>query len=178
MPAEGIMIRETGREDLESTLSLWNDGDVMKFVGFPEGLGETIEHMVKWLAWIERGRPRRNHYSVYADGIGYCGESFYDIDAGHGGAAALDVKLFSRARGRGIASAALLHAIRAAFDNGASCVWVDPNPQNERALALYYRLGFQEREMPPYLKEDALHGAADTVYLEIERGAWLARGGK
>jgi len=173
MEPEDITIRETQSEDLENIRALWNDGDVMRFVGFPDGIGVTSDDMVRWFDWIERGRPRRNHYSIYAEEIGYCGESFYDIDAAHGYAAALDIKLFAKARGRGIASTALSHAIRAAFDNGALRVWVDPNTKNERALALYHRLGFQEKEMPPHLKADAAHGAAATVYLEIERGARL-----
>lgn len=172
MENDSVTIREMQFEDLDNVRALWNDGDVMRFVGFPDGIGVTADDMARWLGWIERGRPRRNHYSVYAEGIGYCGESFYDIDAEHGDAAALDIKLFAKARGRGIAYAALSHAIHAAFDNGAPRVWVDPNPQNERAFALYRRLGFQEKDMPPHLKADAARDAFSSVYLEIERGAW------
>ena len=48
-----IEIRETGLADLESVRALWADGDVMRFVGFPEGLRKTEEEMRGWLRWIE-----------------------------------------------------------------------------------------------------------------------------
>lgn len=40
-----ISIRETTSRDLKDVQKLWADGDVMKFVGFPEGLHETDEKM-------------------------------------------------------------------------------------------------------------------------------------
>ena len=33
-----LTIKETTRADLPNIQSLWADGDVMKFVGFPDGL--------------------------------------------------------------------------------------------------------------------------------------------
>ncbi|NLC94884.1 MAG: hypothetical protein GX676_04250 [Bacilli bacterium] len=36
-----IMIKETTEEDLDNIMTLWNNGEVMKYVGFPEGLGIT-----------------------------------------------------------------------------------------------------------------------------------------
>ena len=77
-----ISIRETTSRDLKDVQKLWADGDVMKFVGFPEGLHETDENTKKWLSWMEEGKPLRNHYSLFDDGV-YCGESFYSIDADH-----------------------------------------------------------------------------------------------
>ena len=40
-----ITIQETTRDDLLNVQALWADGDVMKFVGFPEGLHETLENL-------------------------------------------------------------------------------------------------------------------------------------
>lgn len=112
-----IEVRETTVEDVGNVQRLWADGDVMKFVGFPNGLVETDESMKNWFRWIEKGRPGLNHFSVFEDGK-YCGESFYNIDAERK-SAALDIKLFGFARGRGIAAAGLSHAIKEAFRNGA-----------------------------------------------------------
>ena len=145
-----ITIKETTRNDLPNVQKLWADGDVMKFVGFPEGLHETDEAMSRWLDRIEAARPATNHFSVYDDAV-YCGEAFYQIDPKHGSSAALDIKLFRFARGKGIAATALSYAIDEAFKHGAERVWVDPNPENMKALALYERLGFQRKPMPAYL---------------------------
>ena len=157
-----ITVRETTARDLANVQKLWADGDVMKFVGFPEGLHETDENMRKWFERIESRRPQTNHFSIFEDGV-YCGEAFYAIDAKHDRSAALDIKLFRFARGRGIAAAGLSHAMKEAFRNGAKRVWVDPDPGNVKAVALYDRLGFVRRPMPEYLMED---GGMTSIYME------------
>ena len=162
-----IIIQETNRNDLLNVQALWGDGDVMNFVGFPDGLHETIENLERWLARIEAKRPLTNHYSVYEDGV-YCGEAFYSIDTTHDNSAALDIKLFAAARGRGIATQALSHAIDAAFANGAKSVWVDPNPANVKAVALYERLGFERKPMPEHLIEPG--EPCTSIYMELQRG--------
>lgn len=160
-----ITIRETTKNDLSNVQKLWADGDVMKFVGFPEGLHETDEAMGRWLERIEAARPDTNHFSVYDDGV-YCGEAFYQIDIKHGNSAALDIKLFRFARGKGIAATALSYAIDEAFKHGAERVWVDPNPENMKALALYERLGFQRKPMPAYLTGGE---EITLIYMELVR---------
>ena len=160
-----LEIKETTIEDIRNVQQLWADGDVMKFVGFPNGLHKTEEEMMNWFRWIESNRPLINHYSIYEDGR-YCGESFYEIDAEHQ-RAALDIKLFGFARGRGIASAGLSHAIEEAFRNSAETVWVDPNPENLKAIALYKRLGFQQKDFPDDLVSKG--EAPDAIYMELQK---------
>lgn len=160
-----IVIKETTAEDLKNVQRLWSDGDVMRFVGFPDGLIETDEEMKDWFRWIDSNRPALNHYSIFEDGK-YCGESFYEIDRAHQ-SAALDIKLFQFARGRGIAAAGLSHAIQEAFRNGAETVWVDPNPENGKAIALYTRLGFLRKDFPDYLiGEEEEPG---SIYMELRK---------
>ena len=158
-----IEVRETTVHDIKNVQRLWADRDVMKFVGFPDGLHRTEEEMKNWFRWIESGRPVLNHYSIFEDGQ-YCGESFYRIDPEHQ-SAALDIKLFAFARGRGIAAAGLSHAIREAFRNGAETVWVDPNPENAKAIVLYKRLGFRQKEFPDHLMREGEE--PDSVYMEL-----------
>ena len=136
-----ITIKETTMADIKNVQRLWADRDVMRFVGFPDGLHETDEAMQKWLHWVISTRPTANHFSIYEDGD-YCGETNYIIDKEHG-SASLDIKLFRFARGRGIATQALSYAIAEAFRNGAEKVWVNPDPQNVKAIALYERLCFK-----------------------------------
>jgi len=176
MESIAITISETGESDLENVLALWNDGDVMKYVGFPNGVGETMEGMIRWLSRIEKNKPLIRHYCVYADDKSFCGETFYKIDPDHDYMASLDIKLFSTARGKGIASRALSYTITKAFDNGAQKVWVDPNPANSKALALYERLGFIAKDMPDYLRETEMSDVDfSPVYMEIDKEHWYAR---
>lgn len=159
-----ITIKETTMEDIKNVQRLWADGDVMRFVGFPDGLHETCEAMQQWLERLTASRPTQNHFSIYEDGK-YCGEAGYGLDKEHG-SAWLDIKLFEYARGRGIATQAITYAMEEAFQNGAKTVWVDPNPQNIKAIALYKRLGFTQKDMPKHviaLGEDP----TTTIYFEL-----------
>lgn len=153
-------IHLTGRSDLPNTQRLWADPAVMVFVGFPEGLHETLENLEhSWLPWVQQP-PRRQHWSVYENGR-YCGETFYEVD--ETGLAAMDIKLLPEARGRGIAFAALSFALDAAFQQGgAKRAYVDPDLRNEKALALYDRLAFRSAPWPRQIEATEGH-----VYLEI-----------
>ena len=124
-----------------------------------------LQEMKGWFRWIESNRPGLNHYSIFEDG-NYCGESFYEIDEEHQ-SAALDIKLFGFARGRGIATAGLSYAIEEAFLNGAKTVWVDPNPGNTKAIALYKRLGFRQKAFPEYLTSE--DEEQNSIYMELRK---------
>lgn len=169
-----IEIKETTDKDICSVRRLWADGDVMAFVGFPNGLIRTDEEMQSWLRRIESGRPLMNHYSVFEDGK-YCGESFYKIAPEHK-SAAMDIKLFGSARGRGIATAALSFAIKEAFRNGAETVWVDPNPENAKAIALYKRLGFRQKAFPAHLV--IADEQQSSIYMELRKNEFSAHAGR
>lgn len=158
-----ITVKETTSNDLSNVQQLWADGDVMKFVGFPEGLHETDESMKKWFSRIVSSKPTVNHFSIFDNDI-YCGEAFYSIDVKHDHSASLDIKLFRFARGKGIAATALSYVIQEAFKNGAKRVWVDPNPKNVKAIALYERLGFQRKPMPEYRIENE---DITSIYMEL-----------
>jgi len=162
--SSNCIISETSKCDFENILLLWNNGEVMSFVGFPDGLGMKIEKMDEWLAWAIN-HPSRCHYSIYNDDIGYCGETFYSVDA-ETGTSSLDIKLLPIAQGKGIAQTALVFAINKAFNIGmAERVYVDPHPDNYKALALYNKLGFISKPRPKYLEY------YDT-YLEISKEEW------
>lgn len=164
-------IKITAKEDLLNVQRLWASPEVMRFVGFPEGLRESLEHLEReWLPWVQ-DFPRRQHYSVY-DGDTYCGEAFYNVD--EQGYACMDIKLLPHARGKGIASFALTHALDQVFlIGGAKQAWVDPNPENAKALKLYERLGFHTAQRPAHLEDPG----CSYVYMEISRGAWQVKRG-
>ena len=161
-----VTIHLTGKDDLPGVQKLWANPQVMSFVGFPEGLHETMEHLeYKWLPWVQNP-PLRQHWSVYENGR-HCGESFYDVD--ETGLACVDIKLMPEARGRGLGFFALSHAIHTAFhEGGAGRVYVDPDPRNQKALALYGSLGFLPADRPAHLEQ----WDVPVVYLEISRERW------
>lgn len=159
-----IIIKETSQEDLLNLMSLWNNGEVMSFVGYPQGLGMTLLKLMEWLPWAI-SKPGRCHYSIYQHEVGYCGETFYHVDEMYE-TAALDIKLLPEAQGKGIAEFALRFAIEQAFIQGkAKRVYVDPHPDNVKAWKLYRKLGFTSKPRPTFLEP------WDT-YLEITREDW------
>lgn len=159
-----INIRETKKEDLLNIMELWNNGEVMHYVGFPNGLGIKLEDLERWLSRVNQHELRK-HYSIYTDELGYCGETFYDIDTVHD-LATLDIKLFPKAQGKGIASYALSFAISQVFEhNLATRAYVDPNPENKKAWKLYDKLGFIRKPRPDFLEPY-------EIYLEITKEVW------
>lgn len=162
MNIDGLRIVETTEKDLDNIFTLWNDGEVMQFVGFPDGLGISMKTLQsKWLPRINVNHSRK-HYSIYHDDIGYCGESYYSVD--EYGKAAMDIKLFSKARGKGIAYASLKFALEQAFNIGhAKICYVDPQKRNAKAIALYKKLGFVELPHPD------VETAVSHLYFEIRK---------
>ncbi len=96
-----VELRLTGIQDLEQVRRLWATPSVMHYVGFPEGLHETMDHLRnEWLPWVQQPPKRQRHWSVYAEGVGYCGETYYHVD--ETGLACMDIKLLDCARGRAL----------------------------------------------------------------------------
>jgi len=154
-----IRIKETDQSDVQNVMKLWNNGQVMFYVGFPRGLGVTIERLQKWLDGVNQDIFCR-HYSVYAENIGYCGETFYDIDRGHD-LARLDIKLLPKAQGKGIAAYAFSNVIDQVFSNNlATKAYVDPHLDNKKASKLCAKLGFVSKPRPAFLEKG-------PTYLEV-----------
>lgn len=162
-----IRILDTTEKDLDYIRSLWADPEVMKFVGFPEGLIVSMEQMEKWYEHnIEAKRPFRNHYCIFDDDK-FLGETYYDVDV-NSKKSSLDIKLFPFARGKSIAFQALSYAISKAFEQGAEIVYVDPAKENLKAINLYKRLNFIEKDMPL----DRIDYKDTNIYMEIEKKDW------
>lgn len=160
------VIRETNENHLHDLMSLWNDGEVMHFVGYPEGLQMTEAKMISWLKAI-KAKPGTKHYSIFDRDTGFLGETFYSYKA-LGKPATLDIKLIKSARGKQVARLALAFAIDQLFRNTeATCACVDPDTRNLPANRLYAKLGFSEKEIR---KGDG----RDHRYMEIEKTVWQA----
>ena len=146
------MVRETTADDLEDLGRLWNDGRVMRWVGFPDGLGCGEDDL---RAWFDRLRSScdEHHFVIRDTDLGFCGELFYRVDGEHR-RAELDIKLLPEAQGRGIATVGLSWLIERVFDEepGLDAVWTEPTPENHASRALYTRCGLSETRRPGDLR--------------------------
>ena len=134
-----IQIKETTELDLPNLQRLWADGEVMKNMGFPHGLFKSLPQLKRWLKTLKRKNAK--DYSIYSPELSYCGETYYRAKGNLG---IVDIKLFPKARGKGIAAKALSFAIKEAFRAGVNHVFVNPFDVNTKAIELYHKLGFKE----------------------------------
>ncbi len=162
-----VVIRTTSEEDLPALMALWNDGEVMHWVGFPEGLGYDEARTARWLAWI-RSSPDRHHFCVYAEEIGFCGETYCGVDREHR-RGALDIKFTPPARGGGRSLDALMTHIDWCFRTlpEIDVVFTEPSPENLAARTLYYSCGLRPAERPADLEPY-------PSYWELRREEWAA----
>jgi RimJ/RimL family protein N-acetyltransferase len=160
-----LNIRPTDESDLNDLVDLWNDGRVMRWVGFPDGLGYDRQKAVRWLANLA-SNPHRHHYVIRDTAFDFCGELYYEVDAIHH-MASLDIKLVPNAQGRGIATQALRVLIDLIFrsETEVDSVWVEPWPDNLAAHRLYTRCDLKPQPRP-------LHLGEGPSYWELKREDW------
>ena len=149
-----LQCKGTKAENLQDLMELWNDGEVMRYVGFPEGLKVTMDKMKSWLESLNK-KEYTKHYSLLEDELGFIGETFYSYISDKE-PAILDIKLKKEARGKGLAKEALAFAIDMLFKNTpAKTATVDPHSENQAAINLYLGLGFKEVAKSKY--QDSIH---------------------
>jgi RimJ/RimL family protein N-acetyltransferase len=144
-----VIIQPTSRADLNDLLRLWNDGQVMQWVGFPDGLGYDREQINSWFSRV-KSDPDRHHFVFRTREIAFCGEVYYALDHKLE-RASLDIKLLPEAQGRGLATDALKTLINHVFEfeKSVNYVWTEPSKANLNARRLYVRCGLQSTERPP-----------------------------
>lgn len=167
IPGRRVLLLSTQEADLPALLRLWNDGAVMQWVGFPDGLGYTLEKMHDWLRSIQANR-HRHHFTVYAGDGMFCGEAHASLDR-ESRRASLDIKFVPEAQGKGRSRDALGALIDWVFRalSEADAVWVEPWPNNLAAQTLYYSCGLRQTTRPADLTEG-------PSYWELTRSTWSA----
>lgn len=158
-----VVIRETSKEDLENLVSLWNNGRVMKWVGFPKGLNCDINKTKNWFNKLQKNTDR-HHYSVYTKEKEYCGEVYYEIDKKHK-RAGLDIKFRPEVQGKGLATDALKTLIDFIFkeESDIDTVWTEPSKENIAAKKLYEHCGLEPKNRPKDIKQ------SDNSYWELTK---------
>lgn len=136
----------------------------MKYVGYPDGLGVTIEDMRKWLV-MNNANLDRHHYVVYAPEIGFCGEVYYKVEAQYR-RTELDIKFLPEAQGLGLASDAFDTLLHIVFDSEpeVDAVYTSPNNENAASRRLYIRYGFKIKPWPPGIETSDV-----CSYMELAR---------
>lgn len=152
IPGERISLRPTREEDLPDLMALWNDGQVMRWVGFPDGLGYTADSIREWFERVE-ANPHRHHFVVRSTALGFCGEAYYAVEPGHF-RASLDLKLRPGAQGGGRARMALAALIDRVFrqEPAVDLVWTEPVEENLAARTLYWSCALRPEERPEGLR--------------------------
>ena len=160
-----VTIRRTTDADLPDLMALWNDGRVMKWVGFPDGLGYDPESIREWYTRLESNSDR-HHFVVHAEDLGFCGEVYYAVEKAHR-RAGLDIKFVPKAQGRGLATDALKRLIRIVFESepDVHAVWTEPSEENIAARKLYERCGLRPKPRPLDIQQRPL-------YWELRREDW------
>lgn len=146
-------------------MSLWNDGRVTGWVGFPDGVGYDPDRMAAWWERL-RADPTRHHFVIEVVGIGFCGEAYYAVD---GTRAGLDIKLRPEAQGQGIAATALRALVARIFSTepAVEALWAEPARENVAARRLYARCGLAPAPRPDELPPG-------DSYWELRRGTHQA----
>jgi len=144
-----IRIRPVRREDLPFLQALWNDGSVMRYQGYPDGMHVSEADMERW--WQTMQTLRQAHRGLAAlpsshaiietiDGTPL-GELTYSLDAK--GRASIDLKLSPSCWKQGYAAEALRVFMRELFAaTEVRKVIVEPLPDNDPARRLLERNGF------------------------------------
>lgn len=133
-----IRIRPTRHEDLPFLRALWNDGAVMCGSGYPAGMHVSDVELEQW--WQQMREDSPHHVIECLDGP-LAGEFSVTLDAKH--RARVDLKLATVYWGRGLATEALLLALRELFGTkSVTTILVEPSAANERAHRLLRRCGF------------------------------------
>lgn len=143
-------LEPTRRRDLPDLARLWSHPDVMRWVGFPEGMEFTTRELRDW--WDAMVRDERSHHFIVVEHAAFCGEAHYRLDDPPT-TAGLDIKLLPFAQGRGVATVALTMLMERIAEQHPSvtAVWVEPSPENVPARRLYERLRFRPAPRPAHL---------------------------
>lgn len=160
-----MILRVTSQENLDDLMRLWNDGRVMQWVGFPDGLGYDRGAAQGWFDKL-RTNPQRHHFVVLTRENRFCGEAYYKVDPDTG-RAGLDIKLLPEVQMKGLGTDALRILIRHVFQVEVSvdAVWTQPSQLNVAAQALYTRCGLKSKPIPS-------DNQAGESYWELTRAEW------
>ena len=147
---KNLNLRPPKESDFKFLKNMWENGEVMKYVGFPKGLKQSDNKIEKWIKdWCTPDKLRliiEDKRSKKPIGeTGYRIEKNY-LYAKNKKVAALDIKIGNRNFWRkGLATEALQLLINQLKKTSDIDIFeVTPNIKNKAALKLYKKLGFKK----------------------------------
>ncbi len=138
---KNLRIRNATMEDADILTIWWNDGAVMAHAGFPNGIGETPEHVAEKIATDDDNKSRRLILELADSPIGEA--CFYNLG---NKVAEIGIKIcdFSKQE-KGLGRLYLSMLIHSLFkESGYEKIILDTNLKNERAQHVYEKLGFRK----------------------------------
>ena len=147
-----IRIRPTRQQDLPFLQALWNDGTVMRYKGYPNGMQVTESCMERW--WATTPQSQASHLALSSHAISHhlielldgtpIGEFSYTIDVHK--RALVDLKLAPQYWNHHYALEALTMALHDLFSTAfVTKVLAEPSQEHVAARHLYQRCGFQHQ---------------------------------
>lgn len=162
---ERINIKSTDERDLVDIKNLWNNKNVMRWVGFPEGLNMTMDKIIKWYEKICTSETEK-HFVVKDKNDSFCGELFYEKNIKYK-SAGIDIKFLPEYQGKGLAREALTLLMEYIFENenDIDMIWTEPSEDNVNAKKLYKACGFSSRT-------DIYHADSEESRWEMTKNEW------
>jgi RimJ/RimL family protein N-acetyltransferase len=162
-------------QDIDVLFALWNDPEIMKFVGFPEGLGQSREKIKVQIAG-EVGKifdsvlmiEKRDDGAV----VGHCRLGNPSTD----GVSAPDLKLLPQYHGKGFGVEILKAIVSYTFANtGTQIVQGTPNQHNLASVKMQEKCGFRKTGKGlTQIPQSANRKTCEVPYFiyQIEKNEW------
>ncbi len=159
---DDMVIRKADVEDAKTLCDWWNNGELMKDVGFPNGLGKRVEEVEKQI--VER---KKVLLMLLIDNKPI-GEAVYsDL---HQGVCEIGIKICELdCQGRGYGKRFLSLLIHELFDIGYEKIVLDTGLDNIRAQKLYEKVGFKRRQVHKDSWKNQVGELQSSVDFELEK---------
>lgn len=154
---ENLVIRDAVAVDAKQLTTWWNDGAVMTYVGFPNGLGTTEEKVLGsmydgQLILEENGKPiGEAYYNKMEDGIAEIHIKICEVDC----------------QNRGLGKIILSMLLDYLFQSGYRKIVLDTDLGNKRAQHIYESLGFRKLRVNINSWTDQLGSKRSSVDYEL-----------
>ncbi|MGF3226254.1 GNAT family N-acetyltransferase [Facklamia sp. P12932] len=160
---KNLWIRDAEIADAAKLCQWWNDGELMKYLGFPNGLGKSVEEIEDKIESYtdEKGRLLLIEYQGQS-----IGEMFYDNLGNQ--VAEIHIKICEAIyRNKGLGRIILSLLIKELFNQGYQKIILDVNLQNTRAQHVYELLGFKKLRINDDSWVDQLGCSQSSVDYEL-----------